>query len=159
MIEHLNNKAANYNWRLRHFTDLPEKLREYAEDLEVLSDIASELSSERLPKTTDYGLYFLHAYVLKATGKPQWRGLAILLEAAYAASGVSVDVDDDLIRKKVTNLRDRDERRCSNLERRAEDYIQKGNGEWLSRQDLLQIAKEVAQKILQENEPEPNLPK
>jgi hypothetical protein len=137
---------------------LSEHLQSYSREIFELAKIFAPLSSKRLPKTADFILFFLHAYVDCATGQPQWRGLATLLEAAYAGHGRCEEADEECLRKKIRAMNVNHTRECSRLRQKAQEYLDSGNGGWPSKQELEQIAMDVALELSREAYPEVNLP-
>jgi hypothetical protein len=148
-------EAYRHHANMDDFSGLPQKMGSYVDYIQRLAKATSELGTDRLPTTKDYALFFLHVYVLKATGKPQWKNLATLLEAAsYASNGREIEMDDDSLRKRMMGLRIRAARACSNIERRAENDIASGNGSWVALGELDALAVEVAIQVADENSPE-----
>ena len=147
LIRELQRETSDYRICVGQFADLSEKLTAYAHELETFAQIALENTSERLPKFADYALFFLHSYLLKATGRPQWRCLATIIEAANAACGREVEIDDDSLRKRITGMVARDSQVFTHLKRRAEEYIAGGNGDWWTREEWDQIVHHWAEQM------------
>ncbi len=148
VINDFNNELAHNCASSCEDLELPEKMREYADFLGGLRKVVIKLSSDRLPTTGDYLLFFLHAYILRSTGKPHWRAMATLLEAArWATYRRDFECDDECLRKKINGMPDRDPHLCAHLKQKVEHYIISGNGDWPSADDLNQIAIDVANEL------------
>jgi hypothetical protein len=163
LIDELSSTLSDRNVHLEQFVDLPKQLRAYSEQISGFSKISAKLSTERLPKSADYALFFLHSYLTVATGQPQWRGLATLLEAAHAGHGHSVEVDEEALRQKVKRMRSRDAKLCSHYEQRARDYYSAGNGNWPTRKELKEMTQKIvldlAERFVHETFPDANIAK
>jgi hypothetical protein len=122
-ITAINNKLVDYGTDLSQSEKLSEHLQSYSREISELAKIFAPLSSKRLPKTADFILFFLHAYVDCATGQPQWRALATLLEAAYAGHGHCEEVDEECLRKKIGAMNVNRTRECSRLRQKAQEYL------------------------------------
>ncbi len=153
-ITELSRKASEGGADVTQFGGLPTQLRAYAESINEFAKIAAKHSSVRLPKSHDFALFFLHTYIAKATGQPQWRGLADLLEAAYAGHGFCVEVDEENLRKKIERLAARHVRVCSHLDKMAQEYLSAGNGNWFTKEELGQMARDMALRMLETEYPE-----
>jgi hypothetical protein len=74
--------------------------------------------------------------------------MATLLEAAGRATyRCDFEFDDECLKKKVIKMPARDPYLCSHLQEKAEQYIVLGNNAWPSRDDLDQVAMDVANQL------------
>jgi hypothetical protein len=147
LIKQCNSELTLQNVDTTEFSMLPKLMESYASSLEQLENASAELASGRLPKTGDYICFYLHSYILRATGKPQWEALGTLLEAAYFANrGAEMEIDIESLRKKIAGIKSRDPQGHLryHFERKSEDHIRSGNGGWPSNRDLEQLIAEFA---------------
>jgi hypothetical protein len=159
LITELNRVLLDRRVELEQFSVLPSQLRAYAQYIAEFAKVASSLSSARLPESSDFEFFFLHAYLKCATGQPQWRGLATLLEAAHAGYGRCEEVDEECLRKKIAGMAAGSHATvCSHLEQKAREYVASGNGGWPSGQELEQIAVAVALELSKNATPEAKSP-
>jgi hypothetical protein len=158
LIEGLSSRLIERSMDLTSFTDLPNRLRAYAGSIGQFAKIGAALSTERVAKTADFMLFFLHTYLTIATGRPQWGGLATLLEAGHAGHGRFVEIDEENLRKKIGRLRRKYRVSCSRLEQQARDYYSAGNGNWFTRHELGQMAEKFALRLAREQFPDLKYP-
>lgn len=151
VLDELNSALCQYRSYSGEALELSGELRKFSDFIAGFNKAVTKLSSQRLPATQDYLKFFLHAYIVKSTGKPQWRAMATLLEAAgWATYHSYLEFDDDCLRKKVTEMPARDPRLCSHLQQKAEQFVILGNDGWPSRDELHQVAIEVANRLTEE---------
>jgi hypothetical protein len=124
---------------------LPLRLNDYACWLDtIVEPVYRQAGSFRGYGSDDIALAQLVCYVEELTGRPHYKELGALLEAAKRALGAEKEnyYDPGTLQQKVARFEKRYPQEFRKAERRARAYITDGNGGWS--EDLHLILQELA---------------